>query len=583
MKQELLKAGADVSKVDSEKRSPWRLAIAAGHDTVALMLREQWQRVIGTQQEAAAVAALSEKDRDRALHAAVNDDVPTIEELMAIGLPATFADDHGTSLLMVAAAGGSMRVLAFLISRGVAVTTPNMDGKTALHFAADHPDAFAALVAAGGELAAQDRDGRTPVHETAAQGWVDEAAIKAQAFDVASTDLAGRTPLHDAAAHVHLEVIKKLLELGAPISRPDKEGAMPLHLAAAHALGSEAVKLLMQRGAVPSARDARNVTPLRLSITKARNVDSMCQLLEAGANVEAADADGVTPLRAAVDIGGLDFVVPLCNGYRANPNVRDKHNNSPLWSAIKQRRADIVRQLLAAKPVPASANETYSDRTNAMTTACAGGDPQCVKALVDTTEMTAYFVEIATDEAGNTPIIAAIKGGRGGALDMLTGLGAALPPFPLHLAAAAPRSGALRWLLGRPGADVNEKNPKGYAPLHVAAESNRVGCLRALLEAGADETLLSKEGEDASTIAEAMDNKEAYEFFKAKAAIAALPDPTPEEEGPDVTPRPEEAAAAERARAAAEAAAKAKPTADAAASGTPAVGADDLLAALAGL
>ena len=130
---------------------------------------------------------------------------------------------------------------------------------------------------------------------------------------------------------------------------------------------------------------------------------------------------------------------------------------------------------------------------------------------------------------------------------------------------------------------MNEKNPKGYAPLHVAAESNRVGCLRALLEAGADETLLSKEGEDASTIAEAMDNKEAYEFFKAKAAIAALPDPTPEEEGPDVTPRPEEAAAAERARAAAEAAAKAKPKADAAASGTPAVGADDLLAALAGL
>ena len=313
----LLKAGADVSKVDTESRSPWRLAISAGHDTVALMLREQWQKVIGTQHEQAAVAAMSDKDRERALLAAVSDDVPTIQELMAVGLPSTFADDHGTSLLMVAAAGGSMRVIEFLLSRGVSAATANEDGKTALHFAASHPDAFGALVAAGAELAAQDKDGRTAVHETAVHGWVDDVAVKAQAFDVSSPDLNGRTPLHDAAAHVQLGAIVKLLELGAPISRPDKAGVTPLHLAASHAAGSEAVRLLMQRGAVPSAKDGSNTTPLHLAIAKAHNVDSMCFLLEAGANVEAADASGVTPLRCAVDQGSLDLVVPLLGCARA--------------------------------------------------------------------------------------------------------------------------------------------------------------------------------------------------------------------------------------------------------------------------
>lgn len=206
-----------------------------------------------------------------------------------------------------------------------------------------------------------------------------------------------------------------------------------------------------------------------------------------------------------------------------------------------------------------------------MTTACASGDAACIKTLIGTQEMKDFYVQMATDGAGNTPIMAALKGGRGGGLDMLLSNGAVLPPFPLHIAAAAPRSGALRWLLGRPGVNVDEKNPRGYAPLHVAAEANRVGCIRALLDAGADEALESGDGETAATIAEAMDNTAAYEFFMTRFA------PRPDEEAPDVSPRPEEVAAAAKA---ADAAAASKARLAAKAPAGPAVHADDLMAAL---
>lgn len=75
---------------------------------------------------------------------------------------------------------------------------------------------FAAASAA--PCGAADNNGRTPLHEAAANGHtaVVEALIAAGAA-VNATNSCDRTPLHEAAAKGHIEVVSALIAAGAAV------------------------------------------------------------------------------------------------------------------------------------------------------------------------------------------------------------------------------------------------------------------------------------------------------------------------------------------------------------------------------
>ena len=79
--------------------------------------------------------------------------------------------------------------------------------------------------------------------------------------DVNARDKWGRTPLHQATRWGRVDVVRLLLDAGAEADARTRWGDTPLHRAAWNGC-AEAVRLLLEHGADVGAKDIRNRTPL---------------------------------------------------------------------------------------------------------------------------------------------------------------------------------------------------------------------------------------------------------------------------------------------------------------------------------
>jgi ankyrin repeat protein len=121
----------------------------------------------------------AENDNDASLSSAVNkDDVEELRRLVHCGVyPSRYRDAWGGTLLSLAASMGSIRAVRFLLwqMRGaVGVDSRDIDGRTALSFAAEkgHLDVVALLMSHGADTAAKDLNGRRIVD------WLEDATEK---------------------------------------------------------------------------------------------------------------------------------------------------------------------------------------------------------------------------------------------------------------------------------------------------------------------------------------------------------------------------------------------------------------------
>ena len=192
------------------------------------------------------------------------------------------------------------------------------EGVTPLHLAAaDHRrvDVVRVLLEHGANVGAEDKKGRTPLHDATDNkgiGWniglgrvedcVSEKVevvfmLLEQGANVGAEDNKGRTPLHVAAKYAKASVIRLLLEHGANIGAKDNKGQTPLHEAARYGM-VEVARLLLAHGANVGAEDNEGRTPLHEAAERGR-VEAVRVLLEHGANVGAEDNKGRTPFRMA--------------------------------------------------------------------------------------------------------------------------------------------------------------------------------------------------------------------------------------------------------------------------------------------
>ena len=157
-----------------------------------------------------------------------------------------------------AAMRGDVATVRALIARRADVNTPQGDGMTALHWAADHGDSAMAaeLLRAKANVTSRTRIGAyTPLHIAARTGSSPVVrALLAAGSDVKATTTSGATALHFAAAAGNPDVVKALLAKGAdPNARESSWGQTPLIFAAEYGRAA-AVQALMNHGADASIR-----------------------------------------------------------------------------------------------------------------------------------------------------------------------------------------------------------------------------------------------------------------------------------------------------------------------------------------
>ncbi|MGH9374095.1 MAG: ankyrin repeat domain-containing protein [Vicinamibacterales bacterium] len=180
-----------------------------------------------------------------------------------------------------------------LLKEGVGVDAAQVDGMTALHWAAYHDDREMSelLLGAGGDVRAANRYGVTPLSLacTNGNGEIVELLLKAGA-DPNWPLPGGETPLMTAARTGRLEPVKALLARGAAVDAGDAyRGQTALMWAAAEG-HADVVRALIGAGANLGARLPSGFTPLLFAVREGR-LGVVHALLEAGA-----DANDTVPV-----------------------------------------------------------------------------------------------------------------------------------------------------------------------------------------------------------------------------------------------------------------------------------------------
>ena len=206
------------------------------------------------------------------------------------------------------------------------------------------------------------------LHEAAKKGDADAArALIAAGEDVKAGNKNGQTPLHLAAGHGHVELIRMLTEAGADVNAKDNAGSTPLHTAAkaGYAPAKRLARTLLRNTTVSGTvkfkdrskdggGDAEATQEINWSGADASalgEAGAVRTLIGAGADVNASNEDGVTPLHAAalnddVEVAA-DAVRALTEG-GANVKAREKAGFTPLHVAAHGGRAETVRALMAS-------------------------------------------------------------------------------------------------------------------------------------------------------------------------------------------------------------------------------------------
>jgi len=188
------------------------------------------------------------------------------KQQIANGADVNQVDNHGNSVLHIAAQNGRAGIIEDLILNGADVNYGNNHQNTAIHLAAQN-------------------------------GW-DEVAghlLRAKKLNVNFKDLHANTALHLAAQNGQLGVAEKLIEAGAKVNEPNAHGLIPLHLAVQNGF-NEMTSLLVQNGADLNFQDLIGNTPLHTAFHNAEREIGQ-YLVASGANENQKNKAGLAPIQ----------------------------------------------------------------------------------------------------------------------------------------------------------------------------------------------------------------------------------------------------------------------------------------------
>jgi ankyrin repeat protein len=254
---------------------------------------------------------------------------PVASLLLRHGASPTACANNGYTLLHTAYAEGSRipeETLKMLLDKGVKIDAPDKEGCTPLMLACEHfstlADTISLLINQGASPAACASDGRTVFHFLARWG-----------------------------REIPESLLQQLVDKGAKIDAPDKEGNTPLLIACqCLSLSADTISLLIKLGASPkvSQADGRTLLHFLAETGEAIPESLLQQLVDKGVTIDAVDKEGNTPLLIACRNlpQSAPFVRWLIN-HHANVNASN-HGRSVLGtvSAESSRISHEIIELL---------------------------------------------------------------------------------------------------------------------------------------------------------------------------------------------------------------------------------------------
>ena len=415
--------------------------------------------------------------------------------------------------LIDAVKAGHVTAVDELLADGVSVTAAEVDGTTALHWAAHHDrlEIAGLLLDAGAAVDAANRYGVTPLALASVNGSTPMITRLLEAgADPNLPNPEGETPLMTAARTGNARSIEAFIEHGAEVDAVEAWRGQTALMWATAQNQATAVEALLAAGADPNARSGRGFTPV-LFAAREGHIDVLAALVRAGADVDdALPSNGMSALVLAVYNAQYDFAKALLelgadpdtagNGWTAlhqvvwtrRPNLG---RNPPFPVPLGELDAfDLVRALAAAG-ADLDARQTAEPRDgNRNMLNRVGSTPFLQAAKVADTGMMQLLVDLGADpsittEQGVTPLMAAAGVG-------IWKIGENPGTNDEALAAVE-----LAWELGN---DVNAADTNGDSALHGAIHRGAGNVVRFLVEKGADIDAVNDKGWSALSVAQGV-------------------------------------------------------------------------------
>lgn len=169
----------------------------------------------------------------------------------------------------------------------------------------------------------------------------------AQEVNINAASSHGWTALMKASAGGNVEIVAKLLSMGADPQLKTDTGITAIHLASPYATCAQS---LIDAGADPNVKDSNGETPLMRATAWPDAIPAMRALLYGGAS----NNMGRTPLLYAFSIPGAESKVALLLERGADVHAPDNQGWNPLLVAVHKSETEAVRMLLAAGADPLS-------------------------------------------------------------------------------------------------------------------------------------------------------------------------------------------------------------------------------------
>jgi len=270
----------------------------------------------------------------RLVQAAKEQDRETVRSILKQNPNVNVAESDGSTALAWAAHWDDLQMADLLIAAGAHVDTGNVYGVTPLRLACTNGSA--AMV---GKLLNSGANATTNVlMECAKTGNLDAVkALLSRELDINGREpRRGQTALMWAVAAKHPEVARLLIEHGADVNIPSKDGFTPLMFAAQQG-DMKAAEILLAAGAKVNDVTPAGDTPLLIASASGNQALAIF-LLDHGADPNAADEYGFTALHFAAFKGLVLInrvrVINTASPYLVRPNMLE------LTQALLKRGAD---------------------------------------------------------------------------------------------------------------------------------------------------------------------------------------------------------------------------------------------------
>uniref|UniRef100_A0A8B9TYE6 Ankyrin repeat and death domain containing 1B n=1 Tax=Anas zonorhyncha TaxID=75864 RepID=A0A8B9TYE6_9AVES len=256
------------------------------------------------------------------------------------------ADQHGLTVIHLAAWTGNLDVMRKLVKAGADQKAKNEEGMNALHFAAQNNsvkivDYFLQDLHLT-DLNKPDGKGRKPFLLASEKGHVDmiNDLIALKLF-TSEKDQEGNTALHLAAKNGHSEVVEILLKQWEEINDLNQNNSSALQIAIQNG------HLSLVTFLIDNNVDLQKNSPLHLAVIN-NHLPVVKALLDANHDINFLNHRQETPLHLAADLGNVELVEMLLKA-GCDLKTTDKNGKTALAMASRSNYALIVDMIIKAE------------------------------------------------------------------------------------------------------------------------------------------------------------------------------------------------------------------------------------------